>query len=249
MEDELKTVIKDAARRLTGFNRRSYQADIARKYFNGHAREAEREMGWGRKTVEKGLKETESGIKCLDNFGGRGRKRTEDKLPDFKQDIAELAEPRTQADPALKSSLCYTRITAEAMRKALIEEKGYTDKDLPCANTIGNILNRMGYNLKRVLKTKPVKKIPEVDEIFENVWTANAESDNNPLSLRISVDAKAKVKVGEFSRNGSSRDKKAKKGEDHDMNPVAKLVTYGILNVLTGLMTIFLGIHLKPVIL
>ena len=81
MEDELKAVIKDAARRLTGFDRRSYQADIAKRYFGGSARKAERAMGWGRKTVEKGLKETESGIRCLDNFGGRGKKRTEEKLP------------------------------------------------------------------------------------------------------------------------------------------------------------------------
>lgn len=243
MEDELKAVIKDAARRLTRFDRRSYQAEITRRYFNGSARKAERIMGWGRKTVEKGLKETESGIRCLDNFGGRGKKRTEDQYPDLKRDISELAEPCTQADPTLKSSLCYTRITANTMRRALIDEKGYNDKELPCASTIGNILNRMGYNLKRVLKTKPVKKIPEVDEIFENVWAANAESDSNPESLRISVDAKAKVKVGEFSRNGSSRDKKAKKGSDHDMNPTAKLVPYGILNVLTGLMTIFLAVR------
>ena len=135
------------------------------------------------------------------------------------------------------------------MRKALIDEKGYADEDLPCAGTIGNILNRMGYNLKRVLKTEPVKKIPEVDEIFENVRAANAESDSDPESLRISVDAKAEVKVGEFSRNGSSRDRKAKKGVDHDMNPTAESVLYGILNVLTGLMTVFLAIQLRPVIL
>ncbi|MCP4487587.1 MAG: hypothetical protein GY820_09775 [Gammaproteobacteria bacterium] len=249
MEDELKSVIKDAARRLTGFDRRSYQADIAIKYFSGSVRKTERAMGWGRKTVEKGLKETESGIKCMDNFRGRGRKRTEEKYPNLKKDIKELAEPHTQADPALKSSLCYTRITAKAMRKALIEEKGYVDKNLPCSSTIGNILNRMGYNLKRVLKTKPVKKIPEVDEIFENVWVANEESDNNPESLRISVDAKAKVKIGKFSRNGSSRDKEAKEAEDHDMNPDAKLVPYGILNVLTGLMTIFLAAQLRLAIL
>lgn len=249
MEDELKSVIKDAARRLTGFTRRAYQADIAIKYFEGSARKAERAMGWGRKTVEKGLKETKSGIRCLDNFRGRGRKRIEEQYPNLKKDIMELAEPHTQADPALKSSLCYTRVTAEAMRKALIEEKKYEGKDLPCSSTIANILNRMGYNLKRVLKAKPVKKIPEVDEIFENVWAANEESDNNPESLRISVDAKAKIKVGKFSRNGSSRDKKAKKAEDHDMNPSAKLVPYGILNVLTGLMTIFLAAQLRLVIL
>jgi hypothetical protein len=34
------------------------------------------------------------------------------------------------------------------MRQALIEEKGYTHEELPTEVTIGNILNRLGYNLK-----------------------------------------------------------------------------------------------------
>ncbi len=68
---------------------------------------------------------------------------------------------------------------------------------------------------------------------------ADRESDENPESLRISVDAKAKVKIGEFSRNGKSRDRDAKKAGDHDMNPEMKLVPYGILNVLNGMLSIF----------
>ncbi len=44
------------------------------------------------------------------------------------------------------------------------------------------MLNRMGYNLKRVLKAKPEKKIKQVDEIFENVWEANRKSDEGPDS-------------------------------------------------------------------
>ena len=55
------------------------------------------------------------------------------------------------------------------MKKALIEKKGYNNEDLPTDNIIGNILNRLGYNLKRVQKSKSVKKIKQVDEIFENV--------------------------------------------------------------------------------
>jgi hypothetical protein len=39
--------------------------------------------------------------------------------------------------------------------------------------------------------------------------------------LRISIDAKAKLKRGHFSRGGKSQDKKA---NDHDMNPTEKLV-------------------------
>ena len=135
------------------------------------------------------------------------------------------------------------------LREALIKDKGYSDKELPCENTIGNILNRLGYNLKRVLKAKPAKKIKEVDEIFENVWRVNKESDNNPNSLRISIDAKAKLNIGNFSRGGKSRDAEAKKAEDHDMNPIAKLVPYGILNVLTGYLTFFSELHLRLVTL
>ncbi len=239
--DETRAIIKDAAKRLTGFKKRAYQAKITSDYFGGSARKAEREMGWGRESVEKGLKESESGIRCQDNYQGRGRNRTEDGIPGIKEDIISLAEPLTQADPAMKSSITYTRVTGKAVRVALINEKGYTDEELPTENTVINMLNRMGYNLKRVLKAKPVKKIKQTDEIFENVKEANRQSDEEPGSLRISVDAKAKVNIGEFSRNGKSRDREAKKASDHDMNPESKLVPYGILNVQSGQLTIFLG--------
>ncbi len=131
----------------------------------------------------------------------------------------------------MKTSLAYTRITAKAMRKALIIDKGFSEYDLPTECSIGNIMNRLGYSLKRVQKTKPVKKIKEVDDIFENTWEANRQSDEDPESVRISIDAKAKVNIGDFSRNGKSRDQEAKKAADHDMNPECKLVPYGILDV------------------
>ena len=241
LSEESKRLIKDACRRLTGFKRRAYQAEITLEYFHGSARQAEREMGWGRESVQKGLKEAERGIRCLDHYQGRGRKRTEETIPGLEEDLRALAEPQTQADPAMKSALTYTRVTGKAVREALIAEKGYCDEDLPTANTIGTILNRLGYNLKRVLKSKPQKKIPQVDEIFENVWEANRSSDENPESLRISLDAKAKVSIGEFSRDGKSREREAKKAADHDMNPDGKLVPFGILNVVSGLLTMFFG--------
>lgn len=237
----MKALVKDAGRRLTGYRRRAFQAVITQKYFEGVSRKAERVMGWGRAGVEKGLKEAETGIRCADSFHMRGRKRTEEKVPGLEADIRFYADRETQADPAVKSTMTYTKITAASVRKALCEEKGYTDEELPSENTVGAMLNRMGYNLKRVKKAKPLKKIKETDEIFENVWEANRESDESPESLRISVDAKTKVNIGEFCRGGKSRDAEAKKGADHDMNPKCKLVPYGILNVMTGLLTIFLG--------
>jgi len=240
IDAEKKELIEEAVKRLKGYEQREYQAQIALNYFDGSARKTERAMGWGRERVKVGLKEIETGIRCINRYKDTGRKRTEDKMENLGEDMRSLADPQTQADPSMKNgTLTYTRITSKAMRAALIDDKGYSDEELPCETTIGNILNRLGYNLKRVLKAKPAKKIKEVDEIFENVWRANAESDANPKSLRVSIDAKAKLNIGNFSRGGKSRDLEAKKAEDHDMNPIAKLVPYGILNVGTGYLTFF----------
>ena len=81
LDNEVKAIIKDAAKRLIGFKRRAYQAKITLDYFGGSAHRA----GWGRESVEKGLKESESGIRCIDNFQGRGRNRTEDNLPNLSE--------------------------------------------------------------------------------------------------------------------------------------------------------------------
>ena len=43
----------------------------------------------------------------------------------------------------MKSSLTYTRITGKALKKALIDEKGYNGADLPSEDTLINMLNRM----------------------------------------------------------------------------------------------------------
>ncbi len=116
-----------------------------------------------------------------------------------------LADPESQADPKFQSTFLYTRITAKAMRQALIDQKGWTDEELPHVNTIGEILNRLGYKMRRVQKTKPLKKIPATDAIFDNVRQENQAADDSPEVVRISMDAKAKVDVGDFSRDGESR--------------------------------------------
>jgi len=44
------------------------------------------------------------------------------------------------------------------VRQSLIDEKGYSDEEIPPKNTVGSMPNRMGYNLKRVLKAGPEKR-------------------------------------------------------------------------------------------
>lgn len=242
LTNQIVSVIKNAAKKLTGPKRRLFMANATQELLNGSPRKAERELGWGRGTVEKGLKELDTGLTCIDNYKARGNKKTEEKLPNLEKDIQEIVEPYSQADPRFHNTFSYTRITAKAVRQLLIEKKNYKDENLPANRTISNILNRLNYRLKRVQKTKPVKKIPEVDEIFKNVHQANQESDKNPHSLRISIDSKAKVKIGPFSRDGKARGKEAEKASDHDFaSPKDQLVPLGILDVIAGSLTIIFG--------
>lgn len=236
--DALKSIIKDTAEKLSGFERRIYIARITIELLDASTRKAERVFGWGRKTVETGMMELTTGIRCVDNYSARGNKKTEEKMPELEEDIRSIVDPKSQTDPDFQTPFLYTRITAKAVRQALIDEKGYTDDELPCENTIRNILNRMGYQLKRIQKTKPLKKIPETDAIFENVNEANRQADEDPETLRISIDAKAKVDIGEFSRGGKSREGEPEEALDHDMNPEMKMVPFGVFEPTTGHLSI-----------
>lgn len=69
----------------------------------------------------------------------------------------------------------------------------------------------------------------------------NAQADADPTLLRISMDTKATVHVGEYSRGGQSRGRIAVKALDHDMRPKEKLVPGGILEPVTGRSFLFFG--------
>ena len=155
--------------------------------------------------------------------------------------MRSLADPQSQVDPKFHSPFRYTRMTAKAMRQALIDKKSWEDDQWPCENTIGNILNRLGYRVRRVQKAKPVKRVRATEAIFDHVHQENHASDDREDSLRISMDTKAKLNVGAFSRGGESRGGEAIQAWDHDMRPKQKLVPCGILEVLGGLLTIIFG--------
>src|SRR3954465_10969945 len=149
--ERLYALIRSGASRLTGYQRRSFQAEVAVELCSGNARQAERRFGWGRETVGKGLQERHHGVRCLEHFAARGRQRSEDKDPQLAADIRAIVEPHTHADPDTKSSRRYTNLSAAEVRAALIE-KGHPQEKLPSERTMRDILNRMNYRLKRLRK-------------------------------------------------------------------------------------------------
>jgi hypothetical protein len=199
-------LIRSGARRLTGHQRRLFQAEVALELCGGCARHAERRFGWGRDTVDKGLHELQHGMRCLENFSARGRQRTEQKDPQLAADIRAIVEPHSYADPELKSSRRYSNLSAAEVLEALIA-KGYPKEELPSERTMRDILNRMNYRLKRLQKGKPLKKTKETDAIFANVQQVREQARTEPETLEISMDAKAKVSVGDYVRGGKNPDR------------------------------------------
>ena len=198
------TLICSGARRLTGYQRRLFMAEVTTELCKGSARQAERRFGWGRETVLKGLHESRQGIRCLENFAARGRLRSEEKDPQLAANIRAIVEPHTYADPQLKSSRRYTNLSAAEVREALIAT-GHPSEKLPSERTLRDILNRMNYRLKRIQKGKPLKKTKETDAIFANVKEVQQQARSDPETLEISMDTKAKVALGDYARGGKTR--------------------------------------------
>jgi len=117
-------------------------------------------------------------------------------------------------------------LTAKNVHKRLLEQKKYIAYELPTIRTISTKLNILNFHPQKVAKTKPLKKIKETDAIFQQVHIINREADETEGVLRLSMDAKAKINVGPFSRGGKSR--QGERAADHDFDPECKLTPFGI---------------------
>ena len=136
---------------------RQAMGEITLSLLDGKPRVAEEVFGWNRNTVELGINELRTGITCVSDFSKRRRLKVEEKDPELLAGIRRIIDPQSQANPQLRTSLAYTNVTAQAVHDTLLEE-GWQLKDLPTVRTVSNLLNRHGYRLRSVAKTKVQKK-------------------------------------------------------------------------------------------
>lgn len=206
MGERSDALLRSAAKRLGGSSHRLFIAEVTEALCDGNPRSAERRFGWGRETIQKGLHEWRSGLRCVENYAARGRPRWEAENPQRAADIRAIVEPHTQADPELKSARRYTNLSAAEVLAALREQKNYRPEDLPGERTMRDILNRMDYRLKRIQKGQPLKRTKDTDAIFANIQAVHEQAWQDPATVEISVDTKAKVSLGEYSRGGKKPD-------------------------------------------
>jgi Rhodopirellula transposase DDE domain len=72
----------------------------------------------------------------------------------------------------------------------------------------------------------PPKKLPETDAIFDHLKQVHEQAAQSDDTLRLSMDAKMAVPIGDFSRGGSSR--VGATAFDHDFKPDGHLTPFGL---------------------
>ena len=236
--------LKLAASKIpVGHERRSFQAEMALKYLGGNPRRTEEVFGWSRDAVEVGLHEKRTGIVCLSARKGRcGDKLWEDKHSEAAEALMEIAESYAQQDPTFRTTVAYTRLTAAEALKQL-SERGFPESSLPSPRCMADVLNRNGHRLRPVVKAKPQKKVEGTNNQFMNIKNNDENRKNDETVRRLSMDCKASVKIGEYSRGGKTRgDNRA---VDHDMGCDEKYTPFGLVDEDDGRLHIIFGSSAK----
>jgi hypothetical protein len=164
---------------MTGAPRRTFQAQMALQYCGGNPRRAEDLFGWSRQAVQLGLHEKLCGIVCIGHQRfSCGAKLWEEKHPEAASALWEIAQSHSQQDPSFRTTICFTRLSAE-QAIAQLRARGFAEAVLPSRSCMSNVLNRNGYRLRPVLKAKPQKNFP-------------IPTPSSPTSKHTSAPAKAK---------------------------------------------------------
>jgi hypothetical protein len=173
METELKKafetflpIFEFGLQKMTGSERRIYLAGIAKQLVYGGMKLVNTHFGIDFRTLQKGMDELESGNWIIDAFDKRGRKSIETHLPNILNDIKNIVDSESQADPRFEDNRLFTRLTPENI-KIQLQKIGYTPEELPTNQTIYNKVNELGYSFSNIQKTKPIKRIAETDAIFK----------------------------------------------------------------------------------
>ena len=152
--------------------------------------------------------------------------------------IAELVKHETAGDPM--TGLKWTHKTTAK----IAEELQTLGIDIS-PNTVGRLLNQMGYSLRvnhkklsRVSKVAPAER----DAQFAHIATLREDFAVRGLPS-ISIDTKKKELIGCFKNPGCAWNKEPIKVKDHDFSSEAdgKAVPYGIYDIHANLGSMFIG--------
>ncbi len=229
-EDRLAEFFASMTPLLDERQRRMAAGAVARMLGRGGTTTVARLAHMSRNTVLTGAREVEAGEATgssrIRREGG-GRKRSIDKDPILLLELDDLVSPEARGDPM--SPLRWTAKSTYQLADAL-RAKGY---DIG-PTTVRELLHEMGYSLQGTSKQKEGAQHVDRDAQFHHINDTAAAflADNQPV---ISVDAKKKELIGEYSNGGQEYQPKGKpdRTKVHDfIDPeMGKAIPYGVYDL------------------
>ena len=110
MIPELRAVIRNAAKHMTGFKRRRFMAAMSMEHCNGSPRQTETSLGFNRRAVSRGLQELELGETIRNLPERRGRPRIEQQRQDISRITEKILSENSQMDPKFQTTLALSPI-------------------------------------------------------------------------------------------------------------------------------------------
>jgi hypothetical protein len=210
--------------------RRVVSGAAARMLGRGGTTAVARLASMSRNTVITGAQEIESGkamaTERVRREGG-GRKRLIDKDPDLLLELDDLVSPEARGDPM--SPLRWTAKSTYKLADALCA-KGFEISP----KTVGDLLGELGYSLQGTSKQKEGAQHVDRDAQFAyiNDTAGRFLAEGQPV---ISVDAKKKELVGEYSNQGKEYQRRGEptRTQVHDfIDPeMGKAIPYGVYDL------------------
>src|SRR5690349_11895915 len=152
--------------------------------------------GLARQTIRNGRREIALGLPDAGRVRspGAGRPSLKQKQPGLEAALERLVDPVTRGDPI--SPLRWTCKSRAKLAAALAKEGWRVS-----STSVGRLLNRLGYRLQAVQKSREGAKDPDRNAQFEYI-NATATDYLQRQEPVISVDTKKKELVGNFKNSG-----------------------------------------------
>ncbi len=210
--------------------RRLVAASEAMALPQGGVSAVSRSCGMSRTTITAGIRELREGTVLT---GGRirkaggGRKRFEERHPEFTAELNGLVAPSTRGDP--ESALLWTCKSTRTLAAA------WTRPDRSVSHeTVAQALREAGYSLQGNRKTEEGNQHPDRDIQFQHINATVTEELNHGRPV-ISVDTKKKELVGNYQNKGKQWLPKGQatpvNGHDFASPDIPRAYPYGIYDL------------------
>jgi hypothetical protein len=157
---------------------------------------------------------------------GGGRKRKIEKDPQIDEDFGKVLVEHTAGSPT-EESLIWTNLTHTEIVDRM-RECG----DFISVHIVDQLLDRHGFHERKALRMRPLGRHPDRDAQFEAIARLKRQYLDSADPI-LSIDLKARERLGDFFRSGTLRTRETIRVFDHDFAEFAQgvVLPHGIYDL------------------